>query len=263
MSLKSNKLVVVLFVSLLIWYFFADYAKDREQRTLTIFAASSLTEGLQEVARTFKKDHPGIKVQFNFAGSQVLLHQLDEGASAGVFVSADKRYIDQAVEKNLVENPRLIARNRLVAITAMDQAGVRSLADFVKVNRIALANPSVPVGRYTDEVINKLCRLYGPGFKSQIYKNVVSWESDVKQVVQKVAFGEVGGAIVYVSDINKGLKEKVRTFAIPEANNVVAQYYIAQVKGTANGQDAIDFIDLALSPRGQKILQRFGFLPTR
>ncbi|WP_192868089.1 molybdate ABC transporter substrate-binding protein [Calderihabitans maritimus] len=238
-------------------------AKNEEQEVLTVFAASSLTESFREIARAFQALHPGVKVQLNFAGSQVLMQQLSAGAQADVFASADERYVAEAVEQNLAEQPRLMAKNRLVAVIAKEQAGIENLGDLVKIKNLVLADPRVPVGAYSEQVLDNLGRLYGSQYKSRVIENVVSWESNVKQVVAKVALGEAGGALVYATDVTPDLKKQVKVLEIPPEYNVEAKYFIAVGKNGKQKELAAEFIDFLMSSRGQEILLQFGFLPIR
>ncbi len=234
-----------------------------EQEVLTVFAASSLTESFREIGRAFEAEHPGVKVQFNFAGSQVLVRQLVAGARGDVLVSADERYMMEALGQGLVEQPRLMVTNRLVVVVAKGQEEIENLGGLVRVKNLVLADPRVPAGVYTDQVLDSLVRIYGPELKSRIMANVVSWENNVKQVLAKVVLGDAGGALVYATDITPVVEKKVKVLEIPPEHNVEAKYYIAPVENSPQKKLADEFIDFVMSSEGQATLIRFGFLRPR
>jgi molybdate transport system substrate-binding protein len=117
--------------------------------TVRVFAASSLTEAFGEIAAVFEAGHPGTRVELSFAGSQVLRTQIEQGAPADVFASADREHTDALVRKGLLGPTRVFARNAVVVVTPAGAARVSSLADLARPGtRVVLAGPSVPAGRY-------------------------------------------------------------------------------------------------------------------
>jgi molybdate transport system substrate-binding protein len=235
-------------------------------QTLNVMAGASLNESFTELGKLFETQNPGVKVTFSFAGSQQLAQQLDQGADADVFASASKKYMDAAVTSKRV-NPgdaRTFAENRLVVITPKDNpAGITALKDLAKAGvKLDLADKAVPVGQYTLDFLDKA--ITDPGFDAQykdnVLKNVVSYENNVKAVVTKVALGEVDAGIVYVTDITADTAAKVGTLDIPDALNTVAAYPIAPISDSKNPELAKAFVALVLSPDGQAILAKYGFI---
>ncbi|HUS16834.1 MAG TPA: molybdate ABC transporter substrate-binding protein, partial [Chloroflexia bacterium] len=207
--------------------------------------------------------------QFNFAGSQALLAQLKQGASADLFITADAPTMDAARTAGLVLSPQVLARNSLVVVLpSSNPGGVRTLADLARPGlKIVLAAPAVPVGSYTLQVLDKLAAdaAYGPGFKAGVLANVVSQEENVRRVLTKVQLGEADAGIVYRTDARAptaaGGTQTITILDIPPAANVTAVYYIAVLKGAVALQAASAFQTYALGPDGQAALGRFGFLP--
>ncbi|MGI8587797.1 MAG: molybdate ABC transporter substrate-binding protein [Chloroflexia bacterium] len=239
---------------------------------LMVFAASSLKESFTEAGRNFKTANPNVTdVEFNFAGSQQLVTQLAQGAPADVFASADKPNMDKAAGAGDIEgSPQELARNLLVVAVPNDNpAHIQSLHDLGRAGiKISLADPSVPVGNYSLQVFDKLSAdpAYGAGFKQQVLNNVVSRENNVRQVLTRVQLGQVDAGIVYATDARAanaaatGSVPPVQTIEIPAPYNVTAIYYIAAVKGAAHPAAARAWISYILSPAGQAVLGKYGFV---
>jgi molybdate transport system substrate-binding protein len=234
--------------------------------TLTVYAAASLTDAFRELGRALEAEHPGLTVQFNFAGSQQLALQIEQGAPADVFASADQRWMSYASEKGLVAGESAtFARNRLVAIVPRtNPARIGALADLARKNiKIVLAAETVPAGKYSREALERLSA--APGFPREyarhVLANVVSQEENVKAVVAKVQLGEADAGLVYRSDVTPSVSRYVRVLEIDDPYNVIASYPIAVLKGANNAEAAKWFVDLVSSAAGQRTLQRHGLLP--
>jgi molybdate transport system substrate-binding protein len=239
---------------------------------LTVFAAASLQDAFKEAGTNFKQANPNVTgVQFNFQGSQALVAQLQQGAPADLFASADKANMDKAVAAGVIDGaPKELLRNVLTVVLPDDNpANIKSLKDLAKPGvKISLADPSVPVGNYSVQVLDKLSAdaAYGANFKQQVLDNVVTHEDNVKAVLTRVQLDQVDAGIVYVTDAlaaNKaasGNIKPVRTLEIPVNFNVVAIYYIAQVKDAAHPQAAQAFLSYILSAEGQGLLGKYGFI---
>ncbi len=234
--------------------------------TLTVFAAASLTDAFGELGRTFEQQHRGVTVRFSFAGSQQLASELEQGASADVFASADERWMTYAKDRGRIDGePRIFARNRLVVIVPRtNPARIAALADLARRGtKVVMAAEAVPVGKYSREALQNLAG--APGFPAQydrrVLANVVSQEENVKGVVAKVQLGEADAGVVYRSDVTPSVSRYVRVFEIPDAYNVIASYPIAIVKDAPNAEAARQFVDLVTSAAGQRALQAHGLLP--
>jgi molybdate transport system substrate-binding protein len=234
---------------------------------LTVFAAASLTDAFGQMKRDLEAAHPGLTITYNFAGSQALVTQLDEGAKADVFASANNTQMD-AAEKNgsITGEPETFVHNVLAIVTPADNpAGIDTPADLGGSGlRLVLAQAEVPVGQYAREAVCKMGQdtaTFGEGFVDRVAANVVSEEEDVRDVLAKVELGEADAGIVYVSDAHVA-GDKVRLVDIPADENVIASYPIAAVTG---GDEAMAdaFIAYVLSDEGQATLEEFGFTPVR
>jgi molybdate transport system substrate-binding protein len=237
----------------------------RLQGPLTVFTAASLTEAFQEIAATLEQGNPGTKVTFNFAGSPTLRTQLAQGARADVFASADEPNMQGAQQDGTIAGEaRMFARNLLVVIMpAPNPAGIATLQDLAQSGlKLVLTRKEVPVGNYARQSLDKMSQdaAFGRDFATRVLANLVSEETNVKQVVTKVQLGEADAGIVYASDVTPAVRGVLQVLPIPEPLNVVARYPIAVVKDAANAAGARTFIEYVLSPAGQAILTRHGFL---
>jgi molybdate transport system substrate-binding protein len=232
---------------------------------VTVFAASSLTDAFEQIETDLEAAHPGLSITYNFGGSQALVTQLNEGAEADAFASANNAQMQAAADNGSISgDPVTFVHNRLVIVTPQDNpAGITAPADLGNEGlKIVLAQPEVPVGRYARASV---CLMgqdtadFGAGFVARVAGNVVSEEEDVRDVLAKVAIGEADAGIVYVSDAASA-GDEVQVIAIPDALNVVASYPIAAVTG-GDAVLADAFIAYLLSPDGQATLADFGFEP--
>ena len=236
------------------------------ENTLTVFAAASLAESFQALATAFEDDHPGVRVAFNFAGSQTLRTQLEHGAEADVFASANWQHMAQVKESGLLGNvPEYFAANRLAVAVPVDSDAVQALADLARPGvSIAIAAGEVPAGAYTRESLALLADSDAfPGdYASAVLSNVVTNETSVRGVAQKVALGEVDAGVVYETDaLAAQYAHAIRTLEIPLQFNPAAQYPIAALSTTNELETALEFIKFVQGDSGQAILREHGFVP--
>ena len=235
------------------------------QRTLTVFAAASLTDAFSEISLNFEAVHPGVTVALDFAGAQTLSTQLIQGAVADIFASANKTEMDKLVAARLIDAdaPEFFIANQLTVILPSANPGnVLSLQDLSRPGlKLDLTAGTVPAGKYALQLLDNMSKdpAYGAGFKTMVLANVVSYENDVKQVVAKVLLGEVDAGIVYASD--SVADPELKTIEIPGYLNVVASYPIAALVNTSQPGLAAEFITYVLSAKGQALLKKSGFTP--
>jgi molybdate transport system substrate-binding protein len=217
---------------------------------IKVFAAASLTAAFNQLGERYTAANGGTKVTFNFAGSQALATQIQQGAPADVFASADVPNMDKV--KDLVDTPQNFASNQLrIVVEQGNPKGVKTLDDLASRDlKVVLAAPEVPAGKYAKQMLDQAGVTVRP----------VSQEDNVKAVMTKVSLGEADAGIVYVTDVTAG-GDKVEGVDIPTDQNVTATYPIAAVKASKHQQPAQAFVDLVRSPDGQQVLASFGFLP--
>ena len=234
--------------------------------TVTVFAASSLAEPFRAVADAFEADNPGVEVTFNFAGSQALRTQLEHGAQADVFASADWSQMAAVRKANLLGNtPEYFATNRLAVVTPANSSAVQSLGDLAGPGvSIAIASAEVPAGAYARATLDLMTESadFPDDFADKALANVVTHETNVRAVAQKVALGEVDAGIVYETDVKGGQHGgSFRVIQIPLEFNPAAEYPIATLLEAANPQVALDFVAFVQGDDGQAILREYGFAP--
>lgn len=222
-------------------------------RTLTVYAASSLNETFTALARRFEDEHPGVTVDLSFGGSSDLVAQIQEGAPADVFASADEANMAKLTDAGLEGgDPRVFAGNTLeIAVPPDNPAGIGSLADLGRPGlALVVCAPEVPCGAATATLAEQAGVTLSP----------VSEEQKVTDVLAKVSTGEADAGIVYVTDV-LAAGDTVRGIEVPEGASVINRYPIATVAGSAHPRPAQEFVDLVLSQEGQRVLTRAGFLP--
>ncbi len=221
------------------------------ETTLTVYAASSLTEPFTELSQKFEASHDGVKVAFNFAGSSDLVAQLQQGAPADVFASADAANMEKAVGDDLVSgDPVDFASNTLEIVVPPDNpAGVTSLQDLAKAGiDVVLCAPEVPCGAASQRVEKA----------AGVDIRPVSEEQAVTDVLTKVASGEADAGLVYVTDV-KAAGDQVKGVPFPESRFAVNTYPIAALADSNNPDLAKEFVDLVTGPTGDSVLARAGF----
>ena len=236
-------------------------------QTLIVYAAASLTGAFGDIAKAFQAAHPGVTVKFNFAGSQVLRTQIEQGAPADVFASADHKNMDPLATENLAASGAAqdFATNLLtVILPPKNPANIKTLQDLVKPGiKIVLEDASVPAGNYTRQILTNMSKdpTYGTDFSTKVLANVVSNETDVKQVVAKVDQGEADAGVVYVTDALAA--PDLISISIPANYNVIAHYPIAALEKSSNPNLAAAFVAYILSADGQAIMKKWGFSPAQ
>jgi molybdate transport system substrate-binding protein len=234
--------------------------------SLTIFAAASLADAFDELKRQIEAANPGTTITYSFAASSALATQLEQGAKADLFASADQPQLDRARQAGVIQGEdRVFVLNKpVIIVPANNPRGISRPQDLANPGvKLVLAAPQVPIGNYARQVFDNMGRdpTYGADFAQRARGNVASEEANVRQVVAKVQLGEGDAGVVYSSDVTPAVRDQLRVIPIPDEVNVIARYPVAVVKGAANEAGARAFVDYVVSPGGQAILERWGFIP--
>jgi len=221
-------------------------ASARETARLTVFAAASLTDAFPKIAP---------RATFSFAGSNTLAAQIRQGAPADVFASANLTLPNALHKDGLCSKPVVFTRNRLVVIVPRSNpANIHSVYDLRRSGvKVVIAAQGVPVGSYTLQVLRNMNL-------TSVLSNVVSRESDVREVLAKVALNEADAGFVYSTDA-RTVRSKVRVLKIPAWARPKVQYGICIVSASTHKAAARAFIKRVMGKAGQKILMSYGFLP--
>lgn len=229
--------------------------------SITVFAAASLTDAFKAIGKQFESENPGTKVTFSFAGSSTLAVQINQGAPADVFASADAKQMKVVTDQGGASTTVTFATNIPVVVVPKGDAKVQSFADLAKPGiKLVLAAPTVPIGNYARIILTNATGTSGVSatFSGDVLKNLVSNETDVKAVLAKIQVGEADAGIVYTTDAAT-VKADVTTIDIPTQYNVVAQYPIATLKESSHAAVADAFVHYVTSAAGQAILKQYGF----
>lgn len=235
----------------------AGMERKSEAVELHVAAAASLTDVLQEIAAGYEREHPKVKVIFNFGSSGALQQAIQNGGRTDLFFSASVRQMD-ALEKDglLAEDSRReLLRNEVVLIVPSD--GGKSLQDFRDLTRadiqhIALGEPqSVPVGQYAEEVFMAL------GILEPVKAKAV-YGADVRQVLSWVETGNADCGVVYATDAASSNRVSVVAIA-PAGSHTPIVYPAAMLKDSKHPEEARDFLNFVGNDDNKKLFAKYGF----
>lgn len=225
-------------------------------QTLTISAAASLTNVLKDIGTRYEATHPGVKLQYNFAASGVLIQQIAQGAPVDLFISADEETLARGISQKLLDpaTRRDIAANQVVLVVPVSGGvPVAKLADLdtPAVKRIAIGKlATVPVGRYTRQALDT-AKLWGALEPKLVYAD------SVRQVLDYVARGEVEAGFVYATDAAV-MPDKVKV-VMKIAGHDPVRYPAAVVVESKLKPQAGDFLAYLLGATAQDALAKAGF----
>jgi molybdate transport system substrate-binding protein len=222
-----------------------------ETTTVTVLAAASLTDALDEAAADFETAHPDIEVSISYGGSSALAEQIVSGAPADVFFSADERTMQTVVDAGLAVEPAVLLGNTLqLVVPAGNPGNVTGLADLADPSLVvALCDPSVPCGSAAASVLKH----------AGVTASIDTFEDDVRAVLTRVALGEVDAALVYRTDV-LAAGDAIEGIDVPFAEQVVNRYPIARLVDAPNPDAAGQLIAYLTSDEGREVFLRAGFV---
>lgn len=224
-------------------------ARDDGTVRLSLFAAQSLERPLRDAAAAYEAAHPGVDVELHAAGSQILVAQIEQGAPADVVVTADARSMQRLVDARLVEEPAVVARNRLALIVPATSS-IATPADVARPGtKLVLAMDAVPAGAYAQQAFGAL--------GVDVAGRVVSREDSIAGVVAKVQLGEADVGVAYATDAREGL----RAIPFPEGAAPDVTYPAAVVAASRHVDAARSLRAFLSTAAGQAPLRATGFLP--
>lgn len=225
-------------------------------RPLVVFAAASMKTALDDVAARWQRE-TGQVVRVSYAGTPALAHQVEQGAPADVFISADRDWMDYVLQRGLVTDPRILLTNRLVLVAPTASPVVLKLGPGVMLvdalgdGRLAVANvDSVPAGRYAKVALDSL------GVWSQVARRLVQ-SADVRAALRLVARGEAPLGIVYATDARA--EPGVRVVDMFDQDTHPAILYMAATVSESSNPDSGAFLDFLATTTARRIFEREGF----
>jgi len=228
-----------------------DSGSGGEDVTLTVYAAASLKTAFEQIGTEFESEHAGVKVDLSFVGSSDLVAQIQQGAPADVFASADTANMDKLTADDLqADDPQDFASNTLeIATPPGNPAGITSFADLAQDGlNVVVCAPEVPCGAATVKAEEATGVTLQP----------VSEEQSVTDVLAKITSGEADAGLVYVTDVT-GAGDAVTGVTFPESGDIVNTYPIVVLEDSDHADLADEFVDLVLGETGQSILEEAGF----
>ncbi len=259
-----KKSIFIAFFAALVLSMSAGFAQSPDE--LIVFTAASLTGAFGEIGEIYENE-TGIHVAFNFDGSQALRTQLENGAYADLFASANTKQMNAVRESRLMNNSSvaIFTRNKLSLIIPKDNpAKITNLSDLARPGvKIVMGTKDVPVGDYALQIIAKLGNdsAYGPDYETEVLANVISQETNVNYVVTKVALGEADAGFAYVSDVTQDMISKIDKIVIPDEYNIIAEYPLGMLMESKYPAESQRFMDLVMSDEGRAVLEKYGFDP--
>ena len=227
-----------------------------ERAEVHVFAAASLTDAFAALERDYESAHPEVDLRMTFAGSQVLRLQIEQGARADLFASADPTHVAALTTAGLAEDPMLFARNPVViAVPADGSSPVKHFEDLPKARRLVLGAKSVPVGRYAEQILDRA----GEPFAGAVRARIVSRETNVRLVRAKVELGEADAAFVYRSDTVGS--DRVAALPLPDHLRVDALYPVVRLRDAARPDLARAFARYLAGTDAEELLTTHGLDP--
>ncbi len=251
-----QKLSLYLSAIALLFVLLINCAPNSPKSALTVSAAASLRNVLEEVKQDYAKSHPDVKINYNFGASGALQQQIEQGADVDVFISAAAKQMDALQSKNLLlaDTRKNLLGNQVVLIVPKNANNISSFTDLKsnRITKIALGEPkSVPAGKYAQEVLSYF-KILEPT------KSKFIFAKDVRQVLSYVETENVDAGIVYVTDANQSKLVKVIATAPAQSHSPVV-YPVAVMQSSKNLAQAKSFTDFLLSKEAINIYQKYGF----
>lgn len=227
-----------------------------KQVELTISAAASLQDALNTIAASFEKEHPNIKINYNYGASGSLQQQIFQGAPVDLFFSAAEDKFEKLVKAGMIEKKNKgtdLLGNELVLVVPKDaNNAIKTFADVTKADKLAIGTPAtVPAGQYAKETLEKL----------NVWKNVENrlvYANDVRQVLTYVETGNVDAGIVYKTDALTTPKVKIVATAAENTHGPII-YPVGIIKTSSHPKEAQLFFDYLQNEKSLKTFERYGF----
>ena len=233
----------------------ANPAEKEEPIVLTVSAAASLQNVLEEITKTFHKEHPQIEIKYNFGASGALAKQITQGAPVDLFLSASVDNYKELEDKNLISKGANLVSNKLVLITSNNSAfAIKDFSDLKdqEIEKVAMGTPTVvPAGTYAKQVLEH----------AQVWDDVekkVVYAKDVRQVLTYVETGNVEAGIVYKTDALISDKVKIVATADAQSHDRII-YPVGMIKNTNYPDETALFYDYLQSDSTKKLWIKYGF----
>ena len=254
-----KKIMMALFTVLLLVIVTSCSSEDAEGKshktTLTVSAASSLREVLDDIGKLFQEAHPKIELRFNFGASGTLKQQIEQGAPVDLFISAAADKYEELEKQKLIHKGTSLVNNELVLITSKNAKwSGKYFRDLTRedIRKIAIGTPEiVPAGTYAQQVLHK------EGIWDQLQEKLI-FAKDVQQVLTYVETGNVDAGIVYKTDALLSDQVKIVAKADPASHKPIT-YPIGVLNSSNHKKEALLFYEFIKSEEAEKLWSQFGF----
>jgi molybdate transport system substrate-binding protein len=259
-----KKQFVILFYVLLLFSVMAgcsgSKAKDgqeggTEKKQLTVSAAASLQDALNDIKASFEKEHPNVIINFNFGGSGALQQQISQGAPVDLFFSAAEDKFDKLIEDGLIDSGDgldLVGNDLVLIVPENSNKNIQSFEDLAIADKISIGTPeAVPAGQYAKDTLEYL----------NVWKSIegkVVYAKDVRQVLTYVETNNVDAGIVYKTDAMVSQKVKIAATAEEDAHAPII-YPVGVIKDSAQPEEAHLFYDYLQNETSLRTFEKYGF----
>jgi molybdate transport system substrate-binding protein len=247
----KRKLSIIIAAVLMTTMIFSSCAKEEK---VLVFSAASLTESMKQINTVLDES-----LTLNLDSSTRLRIQIENGAEADIYLSANEKNYNILNEGGFVEKGVGILENRMVLITSKDNNSIKSIGDLTGDVTIILADEEVPAGKYARNIFAKYEEEGREGYFDKVLSNVVSNESTVKGVSSKIALGEADAGLVYVTDVTESVKDKVKMYEIDDAYNEKATYWMALLKDWNNKNAEKIYDEILTNEDFKAVFEKYGF----
>jgi len=237
------------------------------KKELTVFAAASLTGAMTDIAKAYEAAHPDTKIVLNFNNAAALRTQIEQGAHADLFLSANTKYMTALQDEGMIINDsvKVFATTDLAIIVPNDnRANITGLPDLARPGiRLVMVVKEGPLGDYTRQALEKTANDpgFGPAYRDAVLRNVISEEPTLPSLIAKLRIGEADAGIALESDVSNEDRVFLTAIPIPDQYNVIAVFPLGIVQRSTDKVRAAAFTDYILSPEGAAVLARYGFVP--
>ena len=235
---------------------------NTNEKTIQIYAASSLTQVLNELVHEYNKFNNEFDISVSYAGSSTLRQQIQFGAKADIFISADEIQFEKLTNAKLIHASYYnLAQNKLAVIT--NNKNINNLSQLLTNDiKIAVGMNETPIGMYTNKLLDKLdlSNDYPPNYSELFNANVVSKERNVKVVASKIILKEIDAAVVYQTDYFSIKDDKIYKIPLSNDLNIETSINGGIIQDSLNKKPAKDFLEYISSPESNSVWLKFNFL---
>ena len=229
----------------------------KAERSILVLAAASLSAVIKEINAAYEQAHPGVKVDVSLAGSQQLRTQVESGAAADVFLSANQEHADELFRKQLCKEPEVFVHNELALAVSAKSGKVKAFGDLLNEGvGVVICAKDVPAGKYAEKALDAYAKAGHADEVEKIRARIVSRESNVENATMKVQLGEADAGFVYQTDLKRANLPGAR---LPQEMRLLATYAKCVLTASQQPEEAQRYLQFLGGPEAKEALERAGF----